>query len=292
MADNSKQQDNDSVRTIDRSGVKTPVAVIDVGGTASEALIGDGTNKLPVDTELTTADLNTGAGTDTRAVVGLVSAENGGGVLVGSATPLPVTGSVTASVSGSVSVSGNVGILTWQGNNVDTNSGNKSAGTLRVVIATDQPSLSNALTVTSTASGPAAEDAALSGNPLRMGVRASAAVPTAMSADGDIVTPWADKSGRSVVKQQSGTGTTSQVSDTNVSTTILAANTARLGASVFNDSTVTLYLKMGTTASTTDYTVQLVAGAYWEAPYGYTGKIDGIWASDPNTGAARVTEYT
>lgn len=43
-----------------------------------------------VDTELTTADLDTGAATDTRAVVGLVRAESGGATLVGSANPLPV----------------------------------------------------------------------------------------------------------------------------------------------------------------------------------------------------------
>jgi hypothetical protein len=44
---------------------------------------------VTVDSELTTADLDTGAGTDTRAVVGMVKAESGGGVLVGSANPLP-----------------------------------------------------------------------------------------------------------------------------------------------------------------------------------------------------------
>lgn len=43
-----------------------------------------------VETELTTADLDTGGGTDTRAVVGMVLAESGGGILVGSANPLPV----------------------------------------------------------------------------------------------------------------------------------------------------------------------------------------------------------
>lgn len=48
-----------------------------------------------VDTELTTADLDSGAGTDTRAVVGLVRAESGGGVLVGSANPLPVNANIT-----------------------------------------------------------------------------------------------------------------------------------------------------------------------------------------------------
>lgn len=47
-----------------------------------------------VDTELETADLDTGGGTDTQAVVGLRIAEIGGSELVGSANPLPVGGTV------------------------------------------------------------------------------------------------------------------------------------------------------------------------------------------------------
>ena len=35
-----------------------------------------------------------------------------------------------------------------QGTNIDVNSGNKSAGTVRVVLATDQPALTNKLLVT------------------------------------------------------------------------------------------------------------------------------------------------
>ena len=49
------------------------------------------------------------------------------------------------------------------------------------------------------AAGAAAEDAALSGNPVRQGVRAHSGVPTAMSADNDVVSPWADRSGAQVV---------------------------------------------------------------------------------------------
>lgn len=44
---------------------------------------------VPVDSELTTADLDTGAGTDTRAVVGIALAASGGAVLVGAANPIP-----------------------------------------------------------------------------------------------------------------------------------------------------------------------------------------------------------
>lgn len=92
--------------------------------------------------------------------------------------------------------------------------------------------------------------------------------------------------------QQAGTATLSNVSSSASSVTILAANTARLQAMIFNDSTSVLYLKFGTTASSSSYTVQLASNAYYELniPNVYTGKIDGIWASA--NGNARVTELT
>lgn len=48
------------------------------------------TGTVTADTELTTADLDTGAGTDTRAVVGLAYGASGGGVLVSTTNPLPI----------------------------------------------------------------------------------------------------------------------------------------------------------------------------------------------------------
>jgi hypothetical protein len=81
------------------------------------------------------------------------------------------------------------------------------------------------------------------------------------------------------------------VSDTASSTTLLAANANRLGAAVYNDSTVDLYLKLGTTASLTSFTVKMIPGAYYEVPFSFTGEISGIWASDAS-GAARVTELS
>lgn len=92
-------------------------------------------------------------------------------------------------------------------------------------------------------------------------------------------------------EKRSATGTTSSVNDSASSVTVLAANAARLGATVYNDSTVALYLKLGATASATDFTVKIAADGYYEVPSGYTGIIDGIWASDAS-GAARVTELT
>lgn len=91
----------------------------------------------------------------------------------------------------------------------------------------------------------------------------------------------------------SGTPTVTSVGDSASSVTILAANTNRLGATVQNDSSAVLYLLLGTgPATTTNYTVRMVQNAYFEVPYDYVGIITGIWASDPNDGAARVTELT
>lgn len=78
-----------------------------------------------VDTELTTGNVDTGAGTDTRAVVGLVGTASGGGQLIpGSSTDgllvnlganndVTVTGSVTANVgTGPYPITDNAGSLT------------------------------------------------------------------------------------------------------------------------------------------------------------------------------------
>ena len=72
-------------------------------------------------------------------------------------------------------------------------------------------------------------------------------------------------------------------------TLILAANERRVGATVMNESSATLYLALGTAAaSATDYTVAVPASGYYEVPFGYAGQIRGIWAAV--NGAARVTE--
>lgn len=90
----------------------------------------------------------------------------------------------------------------------------------------------------------------------------------------------------------SSTATTSQVADTASSTTLLSLNANRLGATITNDSTANLYVKLGTTASLTDYTVRIIQYGYYEVPYNYTGRIDGIWATNPSSGSARITELT
>lgn len=81
---------------VDGSAVTQPVSgTVGVSGTVT------------VDSELTTADLDTGVGTDTRAVVGLVYGASGGGTLVSTTNPLPVGdngGSLTVDNAGTFAV--------------------------------------------------------------------------------------------------------------------------------------------------------------------------------------------
>ena len=89
---------------------------------------------------------------------------------------------------------------------------------------------------------------------------------------------------------RSATPSQSSPSVTNASTSILASNANRLGATIWNEGAAICYTKMGATASITSYSVQIASGGYYEVPFGYTGAIDGITSS--GTAQLRVTELT
>ena len=111
--------------------------------------------------------------------------------------------------------------------------------------------------------------------------------------DGTLASLQLDSKGNlKTVGAGSTTATLSNVASSATSVTILAANANRKGASFFNDSTAILYLALtSSAASTTNYTVQIPAGAYYELePAAYTGQLTGIWASA--NGNARVTELS
>ena len=83
--------------------------------------------------------------------------------------------------------------------------------------------------------------------------------------------------------------TVTSVAQSDTDAEILAVG-ERHGLLVFNDSEAILYLRFGTAAaSATDFTVKLVAGAYFEAPASYDGAVHGVFASD-GAGFAYVTE--
>lgn len=92
----------------------------------------------------TGTNMDSGVGTEYAQNVSLRKTASGGSVEYGTLSdPIRVnpTGTTTQPVSGTVTESNFPAT-------VDTNSGNKSASTLRVVLATDQPALTNKLLVT------------------------------------------------------------------------------------------------------------------------------------------------
>jgi len=88
------------------------------------------------------------------------------------------------------------------------------------------------------------------------------------------------------------TGTASTVAGSASSVTLLASNANRLGATIFNDSTAALYIKLGATASATSFAIKVLQDDYYEVPFQYTGIIDGIWASATGNAATATALAT
>lgn len=69
---------------------------------------------------------------------------------------------------------------------------------------------------------------------------------------------------------------------------VMNLNLNRLGGTIYNSAGTTVYLKLGTAATTSVYTVQMNNNDYYELPAGYTGVVAGITTS--NAGIINVTE--
>ena len=85
-------------------------------------------------------------------------------------------------------------------------------------------------------------------------------------------------------------GSNSSVTATVASSTVLAENASRLGATIYNEGASTCYISLTSVATTTSYTLQVASGGYFECPFWYTGIISGITAS--GTAVLRITEVT
>jgi len=136
--------------------------------------------------------------------------------------------------------------------------------------------------------GAAAQGAAVAGNPILLG--AENAAGNVQRLQTTVVPPIDGDEGLVVRQVVAQTAAVTQVAGSAASVTLLAANTARQGATIYNDSTKAWFVKFGTTASATSYTVQVASQAYYEVPFGYTGRIDAIQATA--NGNAYVTELT
>lgn len=72
--------------------------------------------------------------------------------------------------------------------------------------------------------------------------------------------------------------------------TLKASNAARVGLYIVNEAVVVLYVKFGSTATSTDYSVAIPAGVTYEMPNRYySGIVTGRLASGADS-AAQVTE--
>lgn len=91
-----------------------------------------------------------------------------------------------------------------------------------------------------------------------------------------------------VIPQVSSTANPTRISISTTNATLLSANTNRIGAIIYNEGSAALFIKLGSNASTTSYTVKLASGAFYVVPDIYTGRIDGV--TDTGTGAALATE--
>lgn len=97
---------------------------------------------------------------------------------------------------------------------------------------------------------------------------------------------------RTAIGLPASIGTKSNVDvDSTQSVTILAGNDARVGGTLFNDSTQVAYVSLGSGASSsTSYTIKMDAAGYYEFPYAYTGPVSARWAGVDAAGKMRVTE--
>ena len=96
----------------------------------------------------------------------------------------------------------------------------------------------------------------------------------------------------SVATATYSTSTVTSVTAAATNTNLLASNTSRRQAVLYNDCDKAVYVKLGSTASSTSFSYRLQPNQTLELPTPvYTGAIDGIWDSSP-TGSMRVTEIT
>jgi hypothetical protein len=87
------------------------------------------------------------------------------------------------------------------------------------------------------------------------------------------------------------TATVTSTSSSAVSVQVLAANAARKGLVLTNTDANVVYVKFGTTASPTSFTIRMPALSNWEMSpnTAYTGRIDAVWTA-AGSGALIATE--
>jgi hypothetical protein len=198
----------------------------------------------------------------------------------------PISGTVTANQGSANATPWNQNISEYGG--AATTLGSKvSASSIPVVVASDQGNVP-----VSQATASALNATVVQGTAANLNATVAIAAAQTLATVTTVGTVTTITNTVPTAEIASTTSTVTSVASSATNVTLLSSNSSRKNAMFYNDSTQILYLKLGTTASSTSYTVQLVAGAYFELPIGkiYTGEIDGIWASA--NGNCRITELT
>ena len=74
--------------------------------------------------------------------------------------------------------------------------------------------------------------------------------------------------------------------------TVLPANALRCGATFFMDGNSRAFIKLGTGASTTDFSVEVRNNGYFELPGNYTGVVTVVFNNNNAGNVLRITEIT
>jgi hypothetical protein len=282
-----------SLAALENISVTIP-GTVDLGTVSLSALetitVNDGSGSLTVDAPVTTpvfVRLSSGtAAVDTIPVTGTFWPATQP-VSIAS-LPTLAAGTNTIGNIGTVSTVTNLSQL--GGNAIAMGTGTRSTGTQRVTISTDdivQVSQSGTWNINSITTLPA----------LPTGSNAIGKLVANSGIDiGDVTLNNALNSGTvdtntiRVVDAGAANAAVTSVTAATAATALKAANTSRLGLTIFNNSASVLYVKLGTTASATDFSIKMAANSYYEVPFGYNGAVTGIWVAAD--GAALVTEIS
>jgi len=71
---------------------------------------------------------------------------------------------------------------------------------------------------------------------------------------------------------------------------LLAPNPNRVRAIIYNDSTGTVFIRFGSAASLTNYSLRILTLTSFTIDFGYVGSVEGIW-QNVVSGQVRVTEF-
>ncbi|MEH2367278.1 hypothetical protein [Nostoc sp.] len=79
------------------------------------------------------------------------------------------------------------------------------------------------------------------------------------------------------ISPTSSAATPTSVAATTTMQTLIADNSNRKGASIWNTSNAPLCIDFGSSASKTSFAYRVSPGGYYEIPFGYTGIVSGVW---------------